>query len=356
MSFHINRLHREKRWSAAGLTSTIGKGEGVRRLGFFSYLRQEITEDQPRWARLRLVGITMQQLIKITLFWLIFSATTLFATNYRFTKIDVPGEPYTTANGINARGDIVGGYVDVNGVGHGFSLREGVFSTVDFPNASFTLARAINARGDIAGRFLDINGNYHAFLLRDGQFTQIDYPGAAATVGRGINNAGDVTGNHIDSAGTESGFILKDGTFHDVRVPHSFSTDVFMAEDNGRVMVGDAVMEFDAALHGYVRSKAGNFQLIDFPGLSAPCTGPRWINERGDIVGLFAYVNTGDDCFAGPPLHGFLLRQGKYVSIDFPGSTSSVVLAINDDGQIVGWYTDKDGNTHGFKGEPKDTQ
>jgi probable HAF family extracellular repeat protein len=124
-----------------------------------------------------------------------------------------------------------------------------------------------------------------------------------------------------------------------------------MAEDNGRAMVGDAVMQFDGALHGYIRSKTGEFQLIDFPGLAAPCTGPRWINERGDIVGLFAYVNTGDDCFAGPPLHGFLLRQGKYTAIDVPGSTSTSVLGINDDGVIVGSYEDKNGNTHGFRGE-----
>jgi len=128
---------------------------------------------------------------------------------------------------------------------------------------------------------------------------------------------------------------------------------VWSAQDNGRVMVGDAAMRPDFSLHGFLRTKTGHFQLIDFPGLSAPCTGPRWINERGDIVGLFAYVNTADDCYAPPPLHGFLLRQGKYVSIDFPGSISSVVLAINDDGQIVGWYIDKEGNTHGFRGEPK---
>jgi hypothetical protein len=38
MSFDIKGLHREKRWSAAGLTPTIGKGEALRRLGFFSNL------------------------------------------------------------------------------------------------------------------------------------------------------------------------------------------------------------------------------------------------------------------------------------------------------------------------------
>jgi probable HAF family extracellular repeat protein len=295
----------------------------------------------------------MRHAIKSALFCLALSSV-LFATDYHFVRIDFPKAIATTAGSINARGDISGLYFDANGVGHGFLLSKGVFSTIDFPHASFTSARAMNARGDIAGRIHDTNGNDHGFLLHDGHFTQIDYPGAAATVGRGINNAGDVTGNHTNSAGTESGFILKDRTFYNVRVPHSGSTDVWMAQDNGRVMVGDAVMPPDGALHGYIRNKPGDFQLIDFPGLSVPCTGPRWINERGDIVGLFARLNNSDDCFAGPPLHGFLLRQGKYVSIDFPGSTSTSALAINDDGVIVGDYTDKNGNTHGFKAVPND--
>jgi hypothetical protein len=125
-----------------------------------------------------------------------------------------------------------------------------------------------------------------------------------------------------------------------------------MAEDNGRVMVGDAAMQPDGALHGYLRHQSGDFQLIDFPGLSVPCTGPRWINERGDIVGLFANVNAVADCYAGPPLHGFLRRHGKYVAIDVPGSTSTAALGINDDGVIVGSYADKQGVDHGFKAVP----
>lgn len=300
----------------------------------------------------------MQKVIKLTLFWLAFSSL-LFAADYRFTKIDVPRATLTRVSCINARGDIVGFYGDVDGVTHGFLLRKGVFSTIDFPHASLTFARAINARGDIAGWFQFEDGIDHGFLLHDGQFTQIDYPGAevARTAGRGINNAGDVTGNYDGCGGCfQSGFILRDGIFHDVHIPGGFTSDIQSAQDNGQVMVGDAAMEPDFALHGFIRNKRGEFHLIDFPGLSVPCTGPRGINERGDIVGLFAYVNTVDDCYAPPPLHGFLLRQGKYTAIDVPGSTSTAALTINDDGEIVGWYVDKKGNTHGFKAVPEDAQ
>jgi len=271
----------------------------------------------------------------------------------KFISFDFPHASATNPGGINARGDIVGNYHDANGVVHGFLLRQGVFSTIDFPNAQFTSARAINARGDIVGRILGPSGDEHGFLLRDGIFTQIDYPEASATTARGINNDGDITGRHFDNAGNESGFILKDGEFHNVFFPGSCSTDVWSAMDNEQVLVGDICTNADNGIHGYIRIKPGNFRTIDFPGAGAPCTAVRWINERGDMVGLFAYINEIGDCYAEPPTHGFLLRQGEYTAIDFPGSTSTSVFGINDDGVMVGFFNDKKGVPHGFKAVPK---
>src|SRR5579862_8132265 len=241
----------------------------------------------------------MQRFIKVALFYLA-SISPVMATDFRFVRIDVPDATATTANGINARGDIVGSFVDANEVYHGFLLRKGVFSIIDFPNASFTAARAINARGDIVGRFDDSGGNQHGYLLREGHFKQIDYPGANTTTARGINNAGDITGRHFDSAGNENGFILQDGIFRNVRVPksltplHPCSTDVWMVMDNGEIAVGDFCTDTDSGIHGYLRTKAGDFQIVDFPHAGAPCSALRWINERGDIVGV--YANTPDDC------------------------------------------------------------
>src|ERR1700730_1675861 len=262
-----------------------------------------------------------------------------------FIAFDFPKASATNPASINARGDIVGNYHDANGVVHGFLLRQGVFSAIDFPNAQFTSARAINARGDIVGRVLGPSGDEHGFLLRDGIFTQIDYPGASATTARGINNGGDITGRHFDSAGNESGFILKDGEFHNVFFPGSCSTDVWSAMDNEQVLVGDICTNPDNGIHGYIRIKPGNFRTIDFPGAGAPCTAVRWINERGDMVGVYANSPSECDNFQ---THGFLLRNGKSTGIDVPGSIITGVFGINDDGQMVGQYTDKNGKAHGF--------
>lgn len=316
----------------------------------------------------------MQRMVKVTLFCLLcgsvlvatdFRAASIHSANafvppansdgdrkdanFQYVKIDFPSASATNPGGINARGDIVGNYHDASDVVHGFLLRQGVFSTIDFPNASFTSARAINARGDVVGRVLGPAGDEHGFLLRDGNFTQLDYPGASATTARGINNAGDITGRHFDNQGNENGFILKDGEFRNVHVPGSCSTDVWLAMDNGRVLVGDICTDADNGIHGYVRSKPGDFQLIDFPGAGAPCTAVRWINESGDMVGVYANSFSECDQFQ---THGFLLRHGHFTAVDFPGSVISGVFGINDDGELVGQYTDKKGNAHGFKAVP----
>jgi probable HAF family extracellular repeat protein len=279
----------------------------------------------------------------------------LSATDYRWVRFDFPGATEIYGLGINARGDIVGRYVDTAGVTHGFLMQQGSFTTIDFPQATFTAARGVNARGDIVGRFLDAGGNEHGFLLEDGRYKRIDYPGAAATTARGINNSGEISGRHSDAAGNENGFVLKDGTFHNVRVPNPLtplepcSTDVWLVQDNERVVIGDFCTNLDGGIHGFIRMRPGVFQMIDFPGAGAPCSAMRWINERGDRVGV--YAKTLGECFAFQA-HGFLIREGQFTALDFPASLYTETFGINDDGVIVGDYTDRTNVHHAFKAMP----
>ena len=292
------------------------------------------------------------QTMKIVLFCLCVSSAVL-ASSFHFTTVDVPSGVDTFVLGINARGDVVGFYDDKKGATHGFLLHRSTFLSIDFPGALSTLARAINARGDIVGTSTDLAGVDHGYLLRDGRYTQIDVPEASATIARGINNAGDITGNYKDSSGNESGFLLKNGRYYRVRVPNSCSTDVLMPMDDGRVLVGDFCTITDGALHGFLRNRSGQFQTIDVPNAGRfACTAPRWINERGDIVGLYLIANTSDECYGGSNEHGFLIRDGEYSTIDFPGAAITDVLGINDDGELVGLYIDSSGLAHGFKAVP----
>jgi uncharacterized membrane protein len=79
----------------------------------------------------------------------------------------------------------------------------------------------------------------------------------------------------------------------------------------------------------------GEFTPIDFPGALA--TRAFGINPRGDIVGSY----TGG---APPVTHGYLLRDGVFTTIDYPGAPGAVTTAteawgINSRGDIIGRYT-----------------
>ncbi len=68
-----------------------------------------------------------------------------------FTTIDFPGaadtvEPPSSVLYINPEGQIVGGYLDTSGTGHGFLLSHGSFTTIDFPGSIYTEANGINAK------------------------------------------------------------------------------------------------------------------------------------------------------------------------------------------------------------------
>jgi uncharacterized membrane protein len=298
----------------------------------------------------------MRQIIKLAWFCLAASSL-LMAADYRFVKINVPKSIVTEAHGINARGDIVGTYTDADDIRHGFLLHKGEFTTIDVPGAAVTwAARGINARGDIVGNFDDAGGTaIHGYLLSNGQFTQIDYPGASGTVVENINNADDITGTWFDRLGNLSGFIRRDGKFHNVSIPGGFFEAVRAAQDNGRVLVGTYSDDGGVRYHGFIRRKPGEFEQIDYPGLSVPCTGVRYIDQRGVMVGGFARINADEPCH--PPFrenHGFLLQDGEFTLLDFPESPATEPMCINDDGVIVGRYTDRNGGLHGFRAVPID--
>ena len=86
------------------------------------------------------------------------------------------------------------------------SVERDEFTSIDFPGASFTTAQGINPRGDIVGIYTSA-GVTHGYLLSGGEFTSIDFPGASSTFAIGINPRGDIVG-YYESAGVTHGFLL----------------------------------------------------------------------------------------------------------------------------------------------------
>ena len=118
------------------------------------------------------------------------------------TTFDYPGTGnQTLPQKINERGDVVGAFIDSNGVTSGFvRFSDGSFSApiVD-PNdiVGFTEGRGINNRRTVVGDYGTSDGNLHGFFLSGGTFTGFDIPGAAFTAVLSINNPGDFTGTFI---------------------------------------------------------------------------------------------------------------------------------------------------------------
>jgi hypothetical protein len=75
------------------------------------------------------------------------------------------------------------------GSGHGFLLSQGTFTPIDFPGGFFTSAQGINSRGELVGVYVD-TADGHGYLLRRGTFTSIDFHGATFTFALNISAEG----------------------------------------------------------------------------------------------------------------------------------------------------------------------
>ena len=46
--------------------------------------------------------------------------------------------------------------------------------------------------------------------------------------------------------------------------------------------------------------------------------------------------------------HGFIITTKEFITLDFPNSTFTQALGLNNKGIVVGSYMDSSGGTHGF--------
>ena len=103
----------------------------------------------------------------------------------------------------------------------------------------------------------------------------------------------------------------------------------------GRIVGGYA----DAAgVHGYLLAD-GNFRTIDCP--EAP--GGVFLSAIDSLGRMAGEMTTADG-----HQHGLVVSNDECIAVDFPGSVSTYANSIDPRGDIVGRYTDAGGHTHGF--------
>jgi hypothetical protein len=267
---------------------------------------------------------------------------------YAYASIDYPGAGVTQARGVNNQGQVVGSYGDSQAAIyaepgtrlHGFLLDRGTFENIDVSDTVGTHPQAISESGSVAG----FTGDYdqrccaHTHIAgylqhSAGTVTSIENKGLNMFV-QDTNDRGDVVGFSHGGGGTGPGFVWSDGVITEVVRPGAVST-YLSATDEPQTVIGYG--------NGWFTYRNGTIAALSFPASmhNPSVTG---INNQGDMVGVYT-DNAGQ-------LGGYLLlRSGQLTKINFPGKDGTVPLDVSDSRLIVGEYY-KDGVTHGFIATP----
>jgi probable HAF family extracellular repeat protein len=220
----------------------------------------------------------------------------------------------TQMAGINNAGWIVGSWMDLNGINHGFLNQAGSLKSFDAPGASVngTFGTAINDAGLIVGYYQDSSGVYHGFLYNavTQQFVAapLDYTGGGGTYLRSINGQGEIIGDYGTSVPL-SHFLYSNGNFAEI----------------------------------LTNCESGAWYVL-----------PESINNNGQIAGYYATLSGNFEY-----LLGFVSYDGglSCSTVEYPapeGTEWTELYGINDAGQISGsWFSSANNSITGFVAVPQ---
>jgi hypothetical protein len=250
--------------------------------------------------------------------YLVLNATTRKMTGH-FVSENVPGSAQTQVTGLNANGVTVGFWSATNDAGQagnatiGFYASDGTFRSVQFPtgnNASPVVDHllGVNDQGVAVGFYTNRQGNNRGYEydIQTHQFTRVLPPGFTAATSLGspsltaaaVNDFDDVVGFYASSGGVTDGFLQTPG---------------------------------------------GTFTRLAYPGASS--TMALGISGTNEVVGSYT-VGSGNDAVT----HGFTWTTAAgFATVNDPlAANSTTINGVNVKGELVGFYTDSAGNTHGF--------
>ena len=262
--------------------------------------------------------------------------------NYVFETVDVPGVDFLEVAASNDLGHYAGNTRSPNGEKTiGFTLIDGVFATYDFPGSRNTFFYGLDNAGKAVGYYEDVNELYHGLIVQNGELTQYDFPGATQTLIFGISDeTGALSGNIIDEKGIIRGFSGDSP----IEFPGAVTTYADFVNAAG-VVVGSYV-DTEGRPHGFMLNPDGSFNSIDLPKmLNLEFLFVNAINDAGVIVFRAKAVDDIPRSYIIPP-------GGEPHELRLPGSVSTVVRNINQDGSIIGYYDLTDMRRHGFIARP----
>jgi len=282
------------------------------------------------------------------------------AAGYSFTTLDNPGDPtFNQLLGFN-NGGVIAGYFGSGAAGHpnkGYVLvrTPAGFKIVpeNFPGSTQTQVTGLNDRGVTVGFWSDMNNanemnDNFGFYWLNGRFHTVNFPtmnNATPPVNQllGVNNHDVAVGFYTDAKGNSHGytFSIFGHRFHSVTVRGA--TSLTATAINNRNDVAGFFTNAAGATESFLRTGMGRTFKLAFPGASM--TQALGVNDFHAVVGVYT-VGSGD----AAATHGFIWTPLKgFRTLDDPqGVGTTTINGVNDQGDIVGFYADGAGNTHGF--------
>jgi len=261
------------------------------------------------------------------------------AIAFSFQTLDDPNAVKGTyATGISG-GNIVGYYFDANSVAHGFIFNGSSYTTADDPSASTTSGGTWVTGIDgtnIVGYINYGASSFRAYVLGGGFAALLDFPGAPSGISGGNILSGSFIYNIANITATNlTGFANYAG---------GYANGI-----SGGNIVGSTYL--NSHFYGFAYNLATTtFATIDDPAAATGANEGTQVNgvDGGNLVGdYYGNFSNGNDH------RGFLYESAieTFFTINDPNAVNAnggtVANAISG-GNIVGYYTDVNNQTHGF--------
>jgi hypothetical protein len=228
---------------------------------------------------------------------------------------------------------------------------------------AFNQLLGISKGGVVAGYFGSgasghPNRGYQLLPGGQGDYVNENYPGATQTQVTGLNDTGITVGfwsdqNNLNMTNDNFGFYAVRGTqFHQVNFPTSNNAtppvDQLLGVNDHGVAVG-FYTNAQGSNRGYEYSiRTREFSRVLVPGAPHGKKGPSLtaaaINNHGDVAGFYTAAGGATDAF-------LKTAGGTFTKLAYPGASMTQAFGINDSGEVVGAYTTGTGakaKTHGF--------
>ncbi len=278
-------------------------------------------------------------------FCLALASSNAASPGVKIVSFDPPGSIFTQPNSVNVIGQVTGFYDGSTGGAHGFLReRDGTIISFDPPGSINTISYGINRIGATTGLYHDVCD--YGFI-RDalGNFTTFDASVGGSGLGTypvAINDSGEVVGSSRDQFSKSHSFLRdRNGNVTIFDPPGFEDTWATGISPNGEI-VGYAL---EGGFSGYVRDQAGTITTFTVP-VAQNGTIAGSINRNGQIAGYYYDRNN--------VAHGFVRDvDGNFTTFDAPGggnqnSQGTLASSINDNGEITGYVISSNNNARGF--------